>query len=77
MADISIRELDDEVVRRLRTRAARERVSVEELVRRILRDATRPSANIADLAAKYFGPEHGVELHISRRDPPEPPDFGQ
>lgn len=39
MASLSIRRLDDEVVRRLEVRAFRESVSLEELARRILREA--------------------------------------
>ena len=39
MASLSIRRLDDEVVRRLRVRVLRESVSLEELARRILREA--------------------------------------
>ena len=36
MARLSVRRLDDEVVRRLKIRAARDAVSLEETVRRIL-----------------------------------------
>ena len=41
MASLSVRRLDGEVVRRLKMRAQRDGLSVEETVRRILANADR------------------------------------
>ena len=41
MAGLSVRKLDDETLSRLRIRAAKHGVSMEEEVRRILKDAVR------------------------------------
>ena len=81
MGSISIRKLDDDVIRRLRIRAAEKNISMEEEVRRILREATAEATgeqeNIVDLARKYFGPEHGIELEIPEHEPHEPLDFSE
>ena len=61
MASLSVRRLDEETMCRLRMRAARQNVSVEEAVRRILRVAvadeepvgTMIRRLIADLAYGY------------------------
>ena len=42
MASLSIRKLEDETIQRLRIRAAENQVSMEEEVRRILREALAP-----------------------------------
>lgn len=57
MAEVIVRDLEDEVVRRIEQRAERAGVAPDEEVRRILRDATRgevtPSREqvLAELAA--------------------------
>ena len=43
MGEILVRNLEDEVIERLRTRAVAEKVSVEELARRALREAAKPA----------------------------------
>jgi antitoxin FitA len=42
MGQILVRNLDDGVIRRLKQRASRQNLSLEEAVRRILADATEP-----------------------------------
>jgi len=42
MGQIIVRRLDDAIVKRLKQRAKRQRISLEETVRRILSDAVRP-----------------------------------
>ena len=49
MASITIRNLDDDVKLRLRTRAAGNGRSMEEEVRLILRESRRPGARIREL----------------------------
>ena len=75
MANISVRNLDDETHRRLKRRAARSGVSMEEEVRRILNRAVAAPERLGDLMISYFGPENGVDLELPPRKPHEPPDL--
>ena len=79
MASITIRNLDDEVKTRLRTRAAGNGRSMEEEVRLILRDVVgrRPSSrNLTTIIRSHFGPTDGVDLELPPREPGrEPPCF--
>ena len=77
MASITIRNLDDDVKRRLRIRAAEHDRSMEDEARDILGRALRgaePTGNLADLAGSLFG-RNGVELlphpSVQVREPPE------
>jgi len=42
MGQILVRNLDDSIIRRLKQRASEERLSLEEAVRRILAEASKP-----------------------------------
>lgn len=75
MASLSIRKLDDETYDRLRARATRHGVSMEEEARQILRRAVAPPERLGDLFLKVFGPDRGVDLEVSSRQPHEPMDF--
>lgn len=75
MASLSIRKLDDETYDRLRTRAGRHGVSMEEEVRQILKRAVAPPERLGDLFLKVFGPASGVDLDLPPREPHEPPDL--
>jgi len=79
MASITIRNLDDDVKTRLRTRAAGNGRSMEEEVRLILREATdrEPEPeNLARFIRECFAPFGGVELELPPREPMrEPPKF--
>lgn len=79
MASITIRNLDDEVKRRLRVRAAENGRSMEEEARRILRVAVGCKSGPRDLPTiirSYFGPTNGVDLELPPREPVrEPPSF--
>lgn len=79
MATMTIRNLDDEVKRRLRIRAAEHDCSMEEEARSILRAALSvpaPAANLADAIRARFASLGGVELHIPSREPMrDPPQF--
>ncbi|ABM61567.1 FitA-like ribbon-helix-helix domain-containing protein [Halorhodospira halophila] len=72
MSSISVRRLDEETLRRLRARADRHGVSMEEEVRRILQSAVSGPERLGDLARTTFGPTHGVELELPRHDPHDP-----
>jgi plasmid stability protein len=72
MVNLSIRELDNETYERLRDRAIRHGVSMEEEVRQILKRAVSPPERIGDLFLKVFGPARGADLESSSREPHEP-----
>jgi len=75
MASLSVRKLDEETLARLRVRAARHGVSMEEEARRILREAVAAPERLGDLARQLFGPEHGVELELPAHVPHPPLDL--
>lgn len=81
MATMTIRNIDDELKVRLRVRAARRGVSMEEEARSILRTAltTEPlsgRALVEDIRA-LVEPFGGIELDLPTRESVrEPPDFG-
>ena len=80
MANITIRNLDDDVKTRLRVRAAEHHRSMEEEVRIILRDAVNGGQtgprDLAKFTRECFAPLGGVELELLPRGPMrEPPDF--
>jgi antitoxin FitA len=79
MPSLSVRQLDEETVTRLRARAASHGVSMEEEARRILKEAVSAPERLGDLARRFFGSRHGVDLEFpvaimeqqvtGRRDP--------
>jgi|CXWL01.1.fsa_nt_gi plasmid stability protein len=74
MASITVRKLDDEIKERLRVRAAQAGHSMEEEARSILIRALGGATGPEFLARarRIFGPEHGVELEIPRRESARP-----
>ena len=79
MANITIRNLGDDVKTGLRVRAAEHHRSMEEEARIILRDAVthgRNTRNLAEIARSHFGPDNGVDLELAPRcSMREPPSF--
>ncbi len=79
MASITIRNLDDEVKRRLRVRAAEHGRSMEEEAREILRQVVAmPTApkNLGRAIHERFAAIDGVNLEIPPRSPMRaPPNF--
>ena len=75
MASLSIRKLDDETYDRLRERAARDGVSMEEEARQILRRAVSPPERLGDFFLKIFGPHRGGDLELPPREVHEPLDL--
>jgi plasmid stability protein len=77
MAAIVVRNLDEDVKRRLRVRAARHGRSMEAEVRAILEESVRGQDNFAEAIMETFGALGGVELDIQPRvAPARPVDFG-
>lgn len=75
MASLAIRKLDDEIYDRLRDRAARRGVSMEEEVRQILTRAVLPPERLGDLFLEIFGPASGADLDLPSSEPHEPLDL--
>ena len=81
MASITIRNLDDDIKRRLRVRAAEHGRSMEEEAREILREMvghSRPPLNLAHTLRARVAKIGGVDLDIPARDAMRnPPVFDQ
>ena len=80
MANITIRNLDDDVKMRLCKRATEHHRSVEEEVRVILSNAVNDCQtgprNLVEFTRECFAPHGDVELELPPRGPMrEPPDF--
>lgn len=80
MASITIRNLDDDVKRRLRVRAAEHGRSMEEEVRDILRQVVgqpRAPRNLGKTIHARFAAVGGIDLPPIKRGPMRPsPEFG-
>ena len=84
-SSLLIRNLGDDVKAELRVRAARNGRSMEEEARLILAAALAPETKTAvdglpwslwDATRMIFGPENGVDLELTPRQPVrDPPDF--
>ena len=74
MANLSIRRLDDEVVMRLKIRAQREKASLEETVRRILRTAVVDEEPVGTMIRRIVGNDV-YDLELPEREFDEAFDF--
>ncbi len=74
MASLSVRRLDDEVVRRLKIRAARDAVSLEETVRRILGTAVVDEEPVGTTIRRIVGSD-AFDLDLPEREVDDPIDF--
>lgn len=80
MASITVRNLDDEVKRKLRIRAAEHGCSMEAEVREILTEAVaidpEPRKGLGTRIHERFKEVGGIDLELPEREPmPEPPNF--
>ena len=80
MASITIRNLDGDLKRKLRARAAHRNRSMEDEARDILRTALAQELseihNLADAIRELIEPFGGIELELQQRGPmPEPRNF--
>ena len=73
MANLSIRRLDEDTVRRLKVRAEREGTSLEETVRRILQAAVVDEEPLGTLIRRIVG--KGVDIELPNREFDTPIDF--
>ncbi len=76
MGSISLRNLDEEVHRRVKSVATTRGISTEEAARQLLDEATRPTEKVSQIIANFVK-EQSVEFpKISRsQDVPEPAEF--
>ena len=74
MASLSVRRLDDEVVRRLKMRAQRDGLSVEEAVRRILADAVVDVEPAGAMIRRIVG-DDAIDFDLPAREVDDPIDF--
>ncbi|MCK6509027.1 hypothetical protein L6R29_03530 [Myxococcota bacterium] len=77
MTDLYIQKLDPTTVDRLKDRAARRGVSIEEEAREILQQALAPTERLGKLALRLFGTEHGIELDTPKREQAQPLDLSR
>ena len=74
MASLSVRRLDGEIIRRLKIRAQRDGLSVEETVRRILAAAVVDVEPVGAMIRRIMG-DKGIDLDLPAREVDEPVDF--
>ena len=74
MASLSVRRLDGDVIRRLKIRAQRDGLSVEEAVRRILADAVVDVEPAGAMIRRIVG-DDACDLDLPAREVDEPVDF--
>ena len=74
MASLSIRRLEDETLRRLKARAKRDSLSLEETVRRILRVAVVNDVPLGTTIRRIVG-EDAIDLELPQREFDSPIDF--
>jgi len=76
MGSISVRKLDDDILKRLKIQAAYHGVSMEEEVRNILTEGVSPSDRVGDAAVRIFEPLYGdYRLDIPQREVSDPINF--
>ena len=76
MPNLSIRKLDQNVYRKLRARATKHRVSMEEEVRQIISQAVSSPDKMSQIFQSYFGSDNGIDLDfLEQRKPHKPMDF--
>ena len=74
MASLSVRRLDGEVIRRLKIRAQRDGLSVEETVRRILADAVINVEPVGAMIRRIIG-DDAIDFDLPAREVDDPINF--
>lgn len=71
MANITIRDLPDQTKETLRVQAAKSGISLEAYARHILQTVSMSDRlvqpSVLELAGKYFGTKHGIDIPLSER----------
>lgn len=71
MANITIRDLPDQTKEILRVQAAKTGISLEAYARYILQTVSNSERliqpSVLELAGKYFGTKHGVDISLPER----------
>jgi len=78
MAMLTVRQIDQADKEWLQHEAARQNLSMEELVRRLIHEKRQQSMQRAlpsEIVRRYFGPQDGVELGERKKFGFEAPDF--
>lgn len=75
MGNLSVRQLDSQIIEKLKINAANHGVSMEEEVRHILARAVAAPDKISDVFLKHFGAKNGIELNTAPKHPHDPIDF--
>ena len=74
MGSLSIRRLEDETLTRLKARAKRDSLSLEETVRRILRAAVVDEEPLGTAIRRIVG-QDGIDLELPKREVYSPINF--
>ena len=74
MGSLSIRRLEDETLLKLKVRAKRDSLSLEETVRRILRAAVVDESPLGTTIRQIVG-QDGMDLDLPQREIDSPIDF--
>ena len=74
MASLSIRRLEDQTLARLKARAKRDSLTLEETVRRILRAAVVDEESLATAIRRIVGKD-GSDLELPKREVYSPINF--
>ncbi len=78
MANLSVRNLDNQIYDQLQQRAAKHGVSMEEEARQIISQAVSAPDRISEVFHRYFGDKNGIDLDIpEHRKPHNPMDFSE
>jgi|LakMenEpi03Aug12_release.lakeMendotaPanAssembly.Ray.scaffolds.fasta_scaffold1028966_2 plasmid stability protein len=77
MASLSIRKLDPKLYERLRIRAARHGVSMEEEVRKIIAKVVSAPDSITEIFIQNFGSRNGIDLELVAHKPHSPMEFDE
>lgn len=79
MANLTIRNLDDETMEALRSRSISNARSMEAEARAVLREVlfqTDAARDLSSIFREHFGPINGIDLELPEREPmPEPIEF--
>lgn len=76
MANLSVRKLDDRIYIKLRQRAEKHHISMEEEARQIISQVVSAPERITDVFRHHFGSHNGVDLKLeTNRSPHHPIDF--